>query len=67
MCAAAANDSPPQGEQGLLAGRRVVKQMNFSYMNPDEAAAAEAAAEAAWQTGMQEYKDLQVREVWQFA
>ncbi|PRW33204.1 hypothetical protein C2E21_7817 [Chlorella sorokiniana] len=57
--AEAAGDSSTQGEQGLLAGREIVKQMNFSYMSPEDAAAAEAAAEAAWQTGMKEYTDLQ--------
>ncbi len=58
--AAVAGDSSPQGDQGLLAGRRVVKQMEFSYMSAADAAEAEAAAEAAWQMGMQEYADLQV-------
>ncbi|KAI7842538.1 hypothetical protein COHA_003775 [Chlorella ohadii] len=57
--AAVAGDSSPQGDQGLLAGRRVVKQMEFSYMSAADAAEAEAAAEAAWQMGMQEYADLQ--------
>lgn len=61
MRAAAAGDSSPQGERGLLGDRRVVKQMNFSYLNPEDAAAAEATAEAAWQAGMKEYEQLQVR------
>ena len=35
--------------------------MEFTYMSAEEQAAAEAAAEAAWQAGMKEYSDLQVR------
>ncbi|KAL4439962.1 hypothetical protein ABPG75_002963 [Micractinium tetrahymenae] len=39
--------------------RKPVKQMEFVYMGAEEAAAAEAAAEAAWEQGMKEFADLQ--------